>query len=144
MIRVLALCLFTRDGNILGAKGVDTVKDEVFFRPFGGGVEFGESAEQALRREIQEELGKEVLEPQLLGVVENLYTFEGKHGHEVVFVFDGRFEDEQAYHSGIIHGIEDRKKAVLEGRWVPIADVVAGKIKLYPAPIVHLLSQQRS
>jgi len=143
-IRVLALCLFSRDGKVLGAKGIDPVKGEVFFRPFGGGVEFGESAEQALRREIREELGKEVLEPCFLDVVENLYTFEGKQGHEIVFVFDGRFEDERIYASGIIHGIEERKKAVLEGYWISISDVIAGKIKLYPAPIVHLLGLHHS
>jgi len=142
-IRVLALCLFSRDGKVLGAKGVDTSKDEVFFRPFGGGVEFGESAELALRREIREELGKEIVDIKLMGVVENLYTFEKKQGHEIVFVFDAGFEDEQVYAAGVVHGIEERKKSVLEGHWVPIDDVVAGKIKLYPALIGPLLAQLR-
>ena len=138
-IRILALCLFTHKGKVLGAKGVDSVKGEVFYRPFGGGVEFGESAKEALEREIREELGREVIAPTLLGVVENLYMFEGKQGHEIVFVFDGRLDDPQAYSLGIVQGIEESKKSVLMGHWVPISDVLSGTIKLYPARIVPLL-----
>jgi hypothetical protein len=46
-IRVVALGLFSRNGKILACRGADTRKDEIFFRPFGGGEEFGEFAEQA-------------------------------------------------------------------------------------------------
>lgn len=74
-IRPLALVLFRRDdGAILVAPGFDPVKQQRFYRPLGGGIEFGERAEDALRREIQEEIGAELRAPRLLGVLEN--TFE--------------------------------------------------------------------
>ena len=30
-------------------------------------------------------------------MLENLFTLEGKPGHEIVYVYDGRFIDESAY-----------------------------------------------
>src|SRR6266568_4543117 len=46
-IRPLAICVFSHNGCILAAEGVDPLKDnQVFYRPLGGGIEFGEYAEQ--------------------------------------------------------------------------------------------------
>lgn len=41
----------------------------------------------AVVREIAEELGTDLAEVTLLGVIENVYTFAGIPGHEVVFVY---------------------------------------------------------
>jgi len=60
-------------------------------------VEFGETTAQALKREIKEEIGEEIADLNLLTVLENLFTLEGKPGHEIVYVYDGRFSDESAY-----------------------------------------------
>ncbi len=138
-IRVVAVCLFKRDGKVLASRFFDTRKNEIFFRSFGGGVEFGESAEQALRREIDEELGKTITDVRLLGVLENLFTHEGRQGHEIVYVFDGRFEDEQIYAAEVVRGMEGQTP--MEGYWVSIDDVLAGKIRLYPERIVGLLGR---
>lgn len=86
------------DGDrILAAPGYDDVKNQRFFRPLGGGVEFGESAEEALRREMREELGLEIEQVVRLGVIENRFEFRGEPGHEVVFVFDASFVDRTVY-----------------------------------------------
>ncbi len=54
----------------------------------GGGIEFGETAEAALRREFAEELGVTLGSVELLEVVENIFEFEGgRPGHEIVHVF---------------------------------------------------------
>src|SRR5262245_32926871 len=96
-IRIVAICVF-RDGNrILVAPGHDTEKNERFFRPLGGAVEFGESAEAAVRREIQEELGRDIENVVQLGVIENRFQYQGKPWHEIVFVFDASFVDSHVY-----------------------------------------------
>jgi ADP-ribose pyrophosphatase YjhB (NUDIX family) len=64
-----------------------------FHRLVGGGVELGERSVEAVVREIGEELGTMLLEPRLLGVLENLFVFEGEAGHEVVFVYAGELAD---------------------------------------------------
>jgi hypothetical protein len=44
-------------------------------------------------REIGEELGTNLMEPRLLGVLENLFMFESEPGHEVVFVYAGELAE---------------------------------------------------
>jgi len=56
-IRNLAVGLPVRNGCVLGSDGSDSSTGEVFHRATGGGIEFGETAEEALRREFVEELG---------------------------------------------------------------------------------------
>ncbi len=59
-IRPLALCLFRNSGRILVFEGYDPLKQQTFYRPLGGGIEFGERAEDAVRREIREEIRAEI------------------------------------------------------------------------------------
>jgi NADH pyrophosphatase NudC (nudix superfamily) len=77
-IRHIAICVF-RDGNrILVTPGQGDVKNERFFRPLGGAVEFRESAEEALHREICEEPGREIENVGQLEVVENRFEYRGR------------------------------------------------------------------
>jgi len=96
-IRVIAICVFSDNGRILVAEGFDDVKRERFARPIGGAVEPGETSLHAVVREVREELGQNAIELQLLGVLENIFEYQGKPGHEVVFVYDGRLEDSSLY-----------------------------------------------
>lgn len=86
-IRNLAVGLPIRDGHILASEGQDNVKGSVYLRALGGGIDFGETADAALRREFREELGIELEAVQLLGVIENIFEYEGSSGHEIVHVF---------------------------------------------------------
>ena len=70
---------------------------ELFHRPLGGHVEFGEYAEHAVRRELLEEIGQSLSEVKLLGVLENIFDWAGSRAHEIVFVFGASFEDDSAY-----------------------------------------------
>lgn len=62
-------------------------------RLIGGHVEPGETAREALNREVLEELGVPLAEARLLDVLENIYRINGRLGHEVVFVYAGRLAD---------------------------------------------------
>ncbi len=95
-IRPIAICV-CRDGErILVAEGHDSVKKQIFYRPLGGTIEFGEHGEEAVRREFQEEIGAELDEVRYLGMLENIFTYEGNRGHEIVLVYDGRLADWQS------------------------------------------------
>lgn len=86
-IRVTALGLLRRpDGRILLERASDRSTGQVFYRALGGGVEFGETAADALQREFAEELGLAIDVGQQMGVFENIFVYEGKQGHEIVFV----------------------------------------------------------
>lgn len=60
-------------------------------RPLGGPVEFGETAEAAVIREFQEELGITVEITVAPVFMENIYCHEGRLGHEVLAIFDVAF-----------------------------------------------------
>lgn len=105
-IRPLAICLFRDGDRILVGEGNDPVKRETFYRPLGGGIEFGERAEDALRREVREEISAEIESPVYLFTLENIFTFNGEMGHEIVMVFDARLTDESLYEQETIAGTE--------------------------------------
>lgn len=86
-IRNLAVGLPVRDGHVLVLHGADSAKREAFYRAIGGGIEFGETADVALRREFEEELAVSLGTVQLLGVLENIFEYENRPGHEIVHVF---------------------------------------------------------
>jgi len=115
-IRVIAICLFRINGNILVFEGFDSVKETYFYRPLGGEVDPGETTEEAIVREIHEELGQKIVDIRLLGVLENLFVLEGAPGHEIVFVYDGRFADESVYRKTSLTVQEDNGD-VLEATW---------------------------
>lgn len=96
-IRPLALCIFHHDGKILVNEACDPITKQTFFRPVGGGIEFGETSAQAIGREVQEELGLPITDVRLLGTLESLFTYAGTPGHEIVQVYDAKFVDSAVY-----------------------------------------------
>jgi len=85
-IRPLAICLFRHTDKILVSEEHDPSKGETFYRPLGGGIEFGEHSLDTIYRELMEEIGAEVKDLVYLGTLENIYVFNGIPGHEIVQV----------------------------------------------------------
>ena len=129
-IYIKSLCIIERDKKLLLCKGYDSVKKETFFRIIGGTVDFREKAEEALRREIREELDSELENLEFVTVVENIFTYEGAKAHEICFLYKGDLSNKDAYKKRIIP-IPDAKDFPAE--WVPISDILEGKSILYPA-----------
>ena len=67
------------------------------YRLLGGSIDHGETAIEAVKREFIEELAAETTNHQLIKVCENIFTFEGKTGHEVVFILACEFTDKTLY-----------------------------------------------
>ena len=88
-IIIKALLVIGYKDKLLLNKGYDNVKKETFFRFVGGSLNFGEKADEAMRREIKEELNSEIENLQFLTVVENIFTYEGEKEHEITFLYKG-------------------------------------------------------
>ena len=138
-IRVIAICLFTRGRQILVFEGFDAVKESHYYRPLGGGVEPGERAADALQREIREELGQAVAEIQLLDVLENIFTVDGRPGHEIVFVYHARFVDPTVYAQETLIAHEDNGDQ-LTVRWRDI-DAFDGAHRLVPPELFGVIAR---
>ncbi|MBI4662213.1 MAG: NUDIX domain-containing protein [Verrucomicrobia bacterium] len=92
-IRVISICVIWSEKRILVFEGFDSIKGGFYYRPLGGEVEPGETSQEAVAREILEEVGLELGAVRLLGVLENVFHLEGEPFHEVVFVYQGSFKD---------------------------------------------------
>ena len=139
-IRVIAICVFAQGNRILAAPCLDEVKGERFFRPLGGAVEFGEAAIDALRREIREEVQREITAPLLIGVLENRFDYRGQPGHEVVFVFDAQFVDASLYMQPTVPLVEPGWEG--DAVWIDPQAPLLGR--LYPDGLARLLKDHES
>jgi 8-oxo-dGTP pyrophosphatase MutT (NUDIX family) len=139
-IRPLAICVFRHHDRILVAEGYDSVKDEYFYRPLGGGIEFGEPSEETICRELMEELNVQVDRNSLkyLGAVENIFHFNGTAGHEIVLIYDGAFQESGLYEQALLLGKEANGEDV-KAMWKNIAEFGEGKSILYPTGLLEIL-----
>ncbi|HEV8353733.1 MAG TPA: NUDIX hydrolase [bacterium] len=137
-IRPLAICVFRDGENILVAEGTDDVKGETFYRPLGGAIEFGEYGQDTVIRELREEIGAEITGLRYLGALENVFTYMGERGHEIVLVFDGAFVDQSIYTRERIDGNEDGFGPFI-ATWKPLSFFASGGAPLYPDGLLALL-----
>jgi len=65
-----------------------------FYRPPGGGIEFGEHSREAVVRELREEFALAIDRDDLtlLGVAENAFEFRGDAHHEICFIYEAVVE----------------------------------------------------
>nr|WP_258703069.1 NIPSNAP family protein [Pseudomonas sp. B21-031] len=120
-IRSLALCVFHHQGKILVNVFDDPVTQQTLCRPLGGGIEFGERGRDAIAREIEEELGQSISDVRLLGTLESLFHYADTPGHEIVQVFDARFDDASLYRQPWVEGRES-DGSPFRARWCDSAD----------------------
>lgn len=137
-IRPIAICVFKNDNRILVFEGHDSIKNETYYRPLGGGIEFGESREAAVRREIMEELHSEIEELIPLGFLENIFVHNGKMGHEIVMVYDGVLKMQGLYEQAEME-IEESNGERIRVHWKNLDEFGEGKSILYPDGLLALI-----
>ena len=137
-VRPLAICVFRQDDRIFVAEGYDKVKDQTFYRPLGGRIEFGEYGRDTVVRELGEEIKQAVTVQKYLGTLENIFTYEGKAGHEIVLIYAGEFVDPAMYSAESVQG-EDDGEILFTARWIPLDVFRRGEAPLYPTGLLDLL-----
>jgi 8-oxo-dGTP pyrophosphatase MutT (NUDIX family) len=143
-VRPIALCVFRNDGRILVQVGFDRINEQVFYRPLGGTIEFGELSQDTVVRELREELSVDVAQVRYLGTLENIFVLKGQMGHEIIMVYDGVMADSSLYRLTEITGYEDDSHP-LKARWISLSDynpqVVSTSPPLYPTGLYELLEK---
>ena len=129
-IRILALGIIRQGDRIFISEGYDPVKQQTFYRAMGGGVEFGETSRAALQLEFQEEIQAELKNIKYLGCQENLFTFNGLPGHEILFVYQCDFVEPKFNQLEEIYFAEGKRKK--RALWVEIDRFKSGELKLVP------------
>ena len=140
-IRPLAICLFSHNEKILVSEEYDPSKGETFYRPLGGGIEFGERSQETIHRELKEEIGAEVEALIYLGTLENIYVFNEEPGHEIVQVYDGTLKETGLYEQTVISGYEAEVNLSMKVLWKSLDEFGPGKSLLYPVGLLELLNE---
>jgi ADP-ribose pyrophosphatase YjhB (NUDIX family) len=141
-IRPKAVCVCWRGTDILVGEAFDRTKNETFYGPPGGGVEFGERAADAVSREMMEELNAVISGVQQIGVLENIFVYEGQPGHELTFFFEAVLDRRELYEREEIDGIEGQHPYKV--RWMRLEEFAPGGAPLYPEGLYKLLQDRRS
>jgi ADP-ribose pyrophosphatase YjhB (NUDIX family) len=137
LARPVALGVIRVDDELLVLRGYDHVKDQTYYRPLGGTIEFGEHSEAAMRRELREELDITVVHARLLGVVENTFTVNGAPGHEIDFMYEVSVAEIDRLRSGPIIATEADGSPLI-CVWRPLS--AFGSVEpLYPPGLLELL-----
>ncbi|WP_315784716.1 NUDIX hydrolase [Fischerella sp. JS2] len=136
-IRVLALGLI-RDGNrVFISQGYDPQTQETFYRAMGGGVDFGETSFAALQREFYEEIQAELTNIHYLGCLENIFTYNGQLGHEIIQLYQCDFAEPKFYQlEKIVFTESKRQKTAL---WIEISRFQSRELKLVPEQFLEFL-----
>ncbi len=93
-----------------------------------------------------------MIEVRYLGLLENIYSIEGEHCHQIVLVFDGRLSDHRLYDQETIQGDElgepfqavwkrlDEFQAPLHSPESVIRSESPGKPPVYPDGLIELIT----
>ncbi|HLJ68346.1 MAG TPA: NUDIX domain-containing protein [Chloroflexota bacterium] len=142
--RPLALGIFRSRDRIFVTKAYDPVKDQIFYRPLGGVIEFGERGAESVARELKEEIGADVTDLRYISTLENIYTYAGSPGHEIILLYEGRFVDPAWYERDVEVGLEQlADRPLMRGIWVQLEEFDSDT-PLYPDGLLDLLLSRQN
>ncbi len=130
-IRPIVLGVAIKNNALLVSEGYDHSKHQTFYRCLGGGIEFLEKSTDALKREFLEEINVNIIIKNFLGISENIFTYQGKHAHELVFYYAISLSDEDYKDEYIVNDDNGQSKAT----WISIDEFKNGNKILYPEEI---------
>ena len=121
-LNVRAAGIIIHNNKVLTHRNVN----EDHYALIGGRVQVGEDSETTLKREIMEELGKEIEITGYISTIENFFELKGEKYHEIMFAYKAEFVNEEDKKvEGTIKNIEG--KEYLQYEWLDL-----GKIDEYP------------
>lgn len=137
-IQVKAIGLIRRNEKFLAAevkRDDGTIKG---VRPLGGTLKFGETWQDALKRELKEELGVGLEIKGQPIVLENIFMHEGKPGHEIIFVAKAELPDEVYQRPSPLEFAED-DGTQHKADWFSLSDLAAKGLEIYPCGLADHL-----
>ena len=90
-LNIRACAIIIHDNKLLVHNNVN----ESHVALVGGRVKIGESSEQTIRREIMEEMGKEIEIIEYVSTIENFFEADDMPYHEIMFVYRVDFKNEE-------------------------------------------------
>ncbi|MCI8344485.1 MAG: NUDIX domain-containing protein [Clostridia bacterium] len=106
----------------------------------GGRVEIGENSAKTVKREIQEELGKQIELTGYYSTIENFFELNGSKYHEIMFVHKAEFvNDEDKKIEYTLHNIEGEE--YLQYEWIKLDELE--NYNIVPRCIIEVLRNKQ-
>lgn len=134
-IRPIVLGICRRNNKLLVGEGFDNIKNETFYRALGGGIEFLEKSDEALKREFLEEINANIIVKDFLGISENIFEYKGKKAHELTLFYSIDILDDDYKEEYYIKDGESRYKA----KWIDVDEFKNKNKILYPDEVIKYL-----
>ena len=133
--RVAGICV--ENGKVLLQKPTN---DTAYAFP-GGHVAFGETNEETLIREFQEEIGGDIQVEELKWVAEVFFPWGSKPCHQICLYYMVELLDPEIPRDGMFMASEhmEGRNFDLEYHWVPIGDME--KLEVYPTQTPELMKR---
>lgn len=126
------------DGRVLLDRNSRNSRNSYWVLP-GGHPDMMESMTDALRREIQEEIGADVQVTRLLWVMENFFH-RNKDIHELSFYFMMEIDPDSPLlkSDGPFYGMEHDHRLTFQ--WFPLDEYLLSQLPLYPSALASALT----
>lgn len=114
-LNIRAAGIIIHNGKVLLHRNVNSDH----YALIGGRIEIGEDSISTLKREIKEEMGKDIEIIEYISTIENFFKMEGSKYHEIMFIYKMDFlneEDKQIEYT--IKNVEG--KDYLKYEWIDI------------------------
>ncbi len=135
-LNVRAAGVMIHNGKVLVHKNMNSNH----YALIGGRVEIGENSADTVRREIKEELGKDVQITGYVSTIENFFEMKDSKYHEIMFVHKIEFTDEDdkkiEYTMQNIEG-----KDYLRYEWIELSKI--DQYPLLPEAVKEVLKQDK-
>lgn len=135
-LNVRAAGVIIHNGKILVHKNTNSNH----YALIGGRVEIGEDSIHTVKREIQEELGKEIKIMEYISTIENFFKTQDSKYHEIMFVYKIEFAKEEdqkiEYELKNIEG-----KEYLQYEWLDLKRI--DEYPLWPKAIQSILKENK-
>ena len=135
-LNVRAAGIMNHNGKILVHRNINSDH----YALIGGRVEIGESSADTVKREIKEELGKNIEITGYISTIENFFEMKGSKYHEIMFVHKIEFTNEEdkkiEYTMKNIEG-----KDYLQYEWIDLDSI--DEYPLLPIAIKDVLKENK-
>ena len=133
-LNVRAAGVMIHNGKILVHRNVNSDH----YALIGGRVEIGENSADTIKREIKEELGKNVEITGYISTIENFFELKGIKYHEIMFVYKAEFcneEDKKIEYT--MKNMEGGIESDIHYEWIKIDELE--KYPLKPQKIINVI-----
>jgi ADP-ribose pyrophosphatase YjhB (NUDIX family) len=140
-IRPIAAAIIRDGDRILVWDDHDPATGVVVAVPLAGGIEFGETGEAAIARELAEEIGATPTRICFLGLLEDIFEWAGQKRHELYLVYDVELAGRAVYEAGQVEVVEP-DGTTYPARWRSLSEF-GPATTLVPQGLLDLIQKSR-